>query len=74
MLRNGLFILILPRNQKQLKIYYFYNFIPSFDTFKTSKIQDFKFQGGKQCSGGGGIHPHTQMTCLPPSPPDPPPD
>ena len=55
--RNGLFILILPRKQKQLKIYDFYNFIPSFDTFKTSKIQNFKNQGDKQYSGWGAFTP-----------------
>ena len=43
--RNGLFYLILPINQKQLKIHDFYHFIPSFHTFKTPKIQNFKLKG-----------------------------
>ena len=55
--RDGIFYLVLPINQKQLKIHDFYHFIPSFDNFKTSKIQDFKFQGASSVQGGGAFTP-----------------
>ena len=65
--RDGLFYLILPINQKQLKIHDFYHFIPSFHTFKTPKIQYFKLKGEASSvqEGEGAFTPTPKRRACP---------